>query len=36
MAARKGPRRLYRYPAEFKLKAVKLTQIQRERKPWYR
>jgi len=27
MAARKGPRKLYRYSAEFKLKAVKLSQI---------
>ena len=28
MAARKGPRKLYRYSAEFKLKAVKLSQIE--------
>ena len=27
MAASKGPRKLYRYSAEFKLKAVKLSQI---------
>ncbi len=29
MAAMKGPRKLYRYSAEFKLKAVKLSQIDR-------
>ena len=28
MAARKGPRKLYRHSAEFKLKAVKLSQIE--------
>jgi transposase len=28
MAARKGPRKLYRYSAQFKLKAVKLSQIE--------
>jgi len=28
MAARKEPRKLYRYSAEFKLKAVKLSQIE--------
>lgn len=28
MAAKKGPRKLYRYSAEFKLKAVKLSQIE--------
>ncbi|MGH8673157.1 MAG: transposase [Burkholderiales bacterium] len=28
MAARKGPRKLYRYSAEFKLKAVRLSQIE--------
>ena len=27
MAAKKGPRKLYRYSTEFKLKAVKLSQI---------
>lgn len=28
MAARAGPRKIHRYTAEFKLKAVKLTQIE--------